>query len=94
MRIPTMPQIKLPNPAEWANSAATSFMNTISDAFQEFLKGIVTSMLDASYDICLIIGLIGLILYIFGYRKGKNYPLISTAMYLIINIIGRALLNV
>ena len=48
----------------------------------------------SSYWICLIGGMIGLILYIFGYEKGKNYPLISIAMYLIINIIGQVLLNV
>lgn len=42
----------------------------------------------SSYWICLIAGMVGLILYIFGYKKGKNYPMISLALYLIINIIG------
>ena len=48
----------------------------------------------SSYWICLIGGMIGLILYIFGYEKGKNYPLISIALYLIINILGRVILGV
>lgn len=67
------------NPMSWIN---------------ELLTYIASGIVLSSYWICLIGGLIGLILYIFGYRKGKNYPLISIAMYLIINIIGRALLNV
>lgn len=67
------------NPISWIN---------------ELLTYIGESIVLSSYWICLIGGMIGLILYIFGYRKGKNYPLISIAMYLIINIIGRALLNV
>ena len=56
----------------------------------EIFKDIVLS----SYWICLIGGLIGLILYIFGYEKGRKAPLISIALYLIINIIGRVILNV
>ena len=48
----------------------------------------------SSYWICLIAGMIGLILYIFGYEKGKKAPMLSIAIYLIINIIGRVILNV
>lgn len=67
------------NPMSWIN---------------ELLTYIASGIVLSSYWICLIGGLIGLIFYLFGYKKGKNYPLISIAMYLIINIIGRALLNV
>ena len=56
----------------------------------EIFKDIVLS----SYWICLIGGLIGLILYVFGYEKGKKYPLISIAIYLIINILGTVILGV
>lgn len=53
-----------------------------------------TTIVLSSYYVCIVGGLIGLLLYIFGYEKGKNYPLISIGLYLIINIIGRALFNV
>ena len=67
------------NPIEWLNT---------------LLNYIGTSIVSSSYWICIAGGLIGLLLYIFGYEKGKNYPLISIGLYLIINIIGRALFNV
>ena len=67
------------NPMSWLNSFLISLC-----------EGIVLS----SYWICLIGGLIGLILYIFGYEKGKKAPLISIALYLIINIRGRVILSV
>ena len=65
-------------------------LNWLSDLFYALCEGLILS----SYWLCLIGGLVGLILYIFGYKKGKNYPLVSIALYLIINIIGRGLLNV
>ena len=67
------------NPMNWLNS----FLGSLCE-------GIVLS----SYWICLIGGLIGLILYIFGYEKGKKAPMLSIAIYLIINIIGRVILSV
>ena len=67
------------NPANWVNS---------------FLRSLGEGIVLSSYWICVIGGMIGLILYIFGYEKGKKYPLISIAIYLIINILGRVILNV
>ena len=67
------------NPINWVNS---------------FIRSLCEGIVLSSYWLCLIGGLIGLILYIFGYEKGKKYPLISIALYLIINIIGRVILNV
>ena len=69
------------------------FINPIS-WINELLPCIGESIVLSSYWICLIGGLIGLILYIFGYEKGRKAPLISIAMYLIINILGRVILNV
>ena len=67
------------NPMSWLNSFLISLC-----------EGIVLS----SYWICLIGGLIGLILYVFGYEKGRKAPMLSIAIYLIINIIGRVILGV
>ena len=66
------------NPMSWLNSFLISLC-----------EGIVLS----SYWICLIGGLIGLILYIFGYEKGRKAPMLSIAIYLIINILGRVILS-
>ena len=67
------------NPINWVNS---------------FLRSLGEGIVLSSYWLCLIGGLIGLILYIFGYEKGRKAPLLSIAIYLIINIIGRVILNV
>ena len=64
------------------------------DWIKPLLYSIGSSVLLSSYWICLIGGMIGLILYVFGYEKGRIAPLISIAMYLIINILGRVILNV
>ena len=67
------------NPINWVNS---------------FLRSVGEGIVLSSYWICVIGGMIGLILYIFGYEKGKKYPLISIAIYLIINILGTVILGV
>ena len=67
------------NPISWLNSLLTY---------------IGESIVLSSYWICLIGGLIGLILYIFGYEKGRKAPMLSIAIYFIINILGRVILNV
>ncbi len=69
-------------PTTWAK-------NGIDKILISLLDGLVTS----SYWICLIVGLIGMLLYIFGYEKGRNYPFISIGLYFIINIIGSVILN-
>ena len=71
------------------NNASKKIGLILSELLNELLKDIILS----SYWICVIGGLIGLILYIFGYEKGKKYPLISIAIYLIINILGTVILG-
>lgn len=39
-----------------------------------------------SFNVCLLVGLVALILYVFGYEKGKRVATISPAMYIIIQI--------
>ena len=55
---------------------------------------ILDGLLKFSSLICLTGGMIGLLLWIFGYEKGKNYPFISMGAYLIINIIAKVLSNI
>lgn len=65
-------------------------VNLVNSFLRSLGEGIVLS----SYWICVIGGMIGLILYIFGYEKGRKAPLLSIAIYLIINILGAVILGV
>ena len=56
----------------------------------ELFKDIVLS----SYYICLIGGLIGLVLYIFGCQKTKSAYMIAPVIYLIIRMLGSILLGI
>ena len=56
----------------------------------EIFKDIVLS----SYWICLIGGLIGLVLYIFGCQRTKSDYMVAPVVYLIIRILGSVLLGV
>lgn len=70
------------NPINWAKKG-------IDKALISLLDSVVAS----SYWLCLIGGLIGIFLYLFGYEKGKKYPFISIGIYLIINILGSVILG-
>ena len=48
----------------------------------------------SAYWICIIGGLIGLIFYVCGLKKGKDLAMISPILYLIVKIIGGMLLGV
>ena len=54
---------------------------------------VLSTILACSYNGCLIIGLIGIILYAFGLQKSKNTASISIGVYLIISILGKCLLK-
>ena len=56
----------------------------------EIFKDIALS----SYWICLIGGLIGLVLYIFGCQRTKSAYMIAPVIYLIIRILGSVLLGI
>lgn len=67
------------NPIDWINSLLVCVGETI---------------VLSNYWICLIGGLIGLILYIFGLKKGKDYAFIAPAVYMIIRILGGVILGI
>lgn len=77
------------NPFDWGRYMIDGAKGGIVNMLNEVFKDIILS----SYWICLIGGVVGVILYIYGYEKGKKAPMLSIAIYMIINIIGRALLN-
>ena len=67
------------NPMSWLNS---------------FLRSLCEGIVLSSYWICVIGGVVGLILYLFGLKKGKDYAFIAPAIYMIIRIIGGVLLGI
>lgn len=74
------------------------FFNSIGEHLGEFigkfLKELLITVIEVSSDVCLIVGLIALILYIFGYKKGKHIPLLSWGINILIKIIGTVVLSV
>lgn len=59
----------------------------IIDAAGDF---IVNSIDIYSFQTCLLVGLVALVLYIFGYDKGKKIATISPAVYIVIQIFMKA----
>lgn len=80
------------NPVLWANNAADKFFNTLSANSIEFFNNLMVEFMAISTDICIIAGLIGAILFIFGWKKCRNVPFIAFAIHLIIQILGGVLL--
>lgn len=78
------------NPFEFGEFFVQGAKNKANQVVIDILKDIALS----SYWICLIGGLIGLVLYLFGCKKGKNAATIAPAIYLIIRILSSVLLNV
>ena len=78
------------NPFDWGEIMITGAQTKVNMIITEIFKGVILS----SYQICLIGGIIGLILYLFGLKKGKDIAFISPAIYLIIRIIGGVLFGI
>lgn len=78
------------NPLDWGKLMITGASNQIEAVLYEIFKDIALS----SYWICVIGGVVGLILYLFGLKKGKDYAFIAPAIYMIIRIIGGVLLGI
>ena len=68
------------NPRNWAKWGIDKALISLLD-----------SLISCSYWLCILGGMIGFFLWIFGYEKGKNYPTIFIGIYLIINIVGSVL---
>ena len=85
-----MNDLKWWNPFDWGEIMITGAHNKINMILTEIFKDIVLS----SYSICLIGVMIGLILYLFGLKKGKDVAFIAPAIYLIIRIVGGVLIGI
>lgn len=63
-----------------------NFLHPI-ESFKEFGYQLLVNIDKFSFNICLLAGFIALLLYVFGYNKGKKWAFIIPCVYLILNII-------
>lgn len=66
-------------------------MNKINEFLIRFGSECLETIALVSYDWLVIAGLIGLILYIFGWKKGKDIGFIMPAIYIIIQILVKVI---
>lgn len=64
------------------------------EMIQEWLLQISETIVLSSYWVCVIAGVIGLILYMWGLKKGKDIAMITPAIYIIIRILGAVVIGV
>ena len=68
-------------------------MNKINEFLSQFIGEFLETIALTSYDFLVVAGLIALILYVFGWKKGKDVSLMCPAIYVIIQIISKVILN-
>ena len=66
-------------------------MNKINELLIQFTGECLETLSIVCYDWLVIAGLIGLILYIFGWKKGKDIGFIMPAIYIIIQILVKVI---
>ena len=69
-----------------------NFLHPI-ESFKEFGYQLLINIDKFSFNICLLAGFIALLLYVFGYDKGKKWAFIIPCVYLILNIIIEVVTN-
>ena len=69
-------------------------MNKIQDFLFQFTGECLETLAIVSYDWLVVAGLIALVMYVFGWKKGKDIGMMCPAIYVIIQIISKVMLNV
>lgn len=77
------------NPINWGSLAVESAKSKLDDILLEMFNDVVA----ASFNLCMVVGMIGLIFYIFGIKRGKQVAYISPVVYIIVRILSEVLLN-
>ena len=66
-------------------------MNKINAFLGQFTAECLETLSIVSYDWLVTIGLIGLVLWIFGLEKGKDWAILSPVLYIILQILIKVL---
>ena len=56
-----------------------------------FFKECLEAFSMASFDILVVVGFFSLVMYVFGWKKGKNISFMCPAIYIIIQILTKVL---
>ena len=66
-------------------------MNKISAFLGQFTAECLETLSIVSYDFLVVAGLIALVMYLFGWEKGKNWSMMCPAIYIILQIIVKVI---
>lgn len=67
-------------------------MNKLNAFLGQFAAECLETLTIVSYDFLVIAGLIGLVLYIFGWENGKRCGMLCPAVYVILQILSKVLM--
>ena len=66
-------------------------MNKINAFLGQFTAECLETLSIVSYDWLVVAGLIALVMYLFGWEKGKNWSMMCPAIYVILQIIVKVM---
>ena len=69
-------------------------MNKINAFLGQFTAECLETLAIVSYDLLVVIGLIALVLSVFGWKKGKEIGFMCPAIYVILQILSKVLYHV
>ena len=66
-------------------------MFKLNEFLWKFTSECLETLAIVSYDLLVVIGLIALVMYLFGWEKGKNWSMMCPAIYIILQIIVKVI---
>ena len=66
-------------------------MFKLNEFLWKFTSECLETLAIVSYDLLVIAGLIALVMYLFGWEKGKNWSMMCPAIYIILQIIVKVI---
>lgn len=66
-------------------------MNKINAFLGQFTTECLETLSIVSYDFLIVAGLIALVMYLFGWEKGKNWSMMCPAIYILLQIIVKVI---
>ena len=67
-------------------------MFKLNEFLWKFTSECLETLAIVSYDFLVVAGLIALVMYLFGWEKGKNWSMMCPAIYIILQIIVKVLI--
>ena len=66
-------------------------MFKLNEFLWKFTSECLETLAIVSYDLLVVVGLIALVMYLFGWEKGKNWSMMCPAIYIILQIIVKVI---